>query len=86
MVDGRAVMHLKSVQFHWENRGWLGENVMGVNNHMDMERTMDVVANKSSKLLTHMQRDQIYADLGYITSSGKRIFPQTSIKGFCHKL
>ncbi len=49
----------------------IGDNIMGVNNYMDFERTLDVVANKSGELLTHMQRDHIYADLGYITSSGK---------------
>ena len=54
---------------------------MGVNKYMDMERTMDVVANKSSELLTHMQRDHIYADLGYITSSGKHIL-FIPIRGF----
>lgn len=51
----------------------IGDNIMGVNNYMDFERTLDVVANKSSELLTHMQRDHIYADLGYITSSGEQI-------------
>ena len=71
MVNGRAVLNLKSVQFGDYNLMQIGDNIMGVNNYMDFERTLDVVANKSSELLTHMQRDHIYADLGYITSSGE---------------
>jgi len=71
VVAGRAVLHLKSLQFGDYNLMQIGDNIMGVNNYMDFERTLDVVANKSGELLTHMQRDHIYADLGYITSSGK---------------
>ena len=71
VVDGRAVIHLKSVAFGFFNVLSVGENVMGVNQYMDIERTMDVVANKSNALRSHMQRDNIYADLGYITSSGQ---------------
>ena len=82
VVDGRAVLHLKTVRFPsnatcttactlFNVSRTYGLNLLGVNEYLDMERTFQCTASKSSSLLTHMQRDRIDIDLGYITSAGK---------------
>ncbi len=84
MADGRAVLHLTTVRFPsqaacaspatcalYNATGTFGLNMLGVNPYLDMQRTFDYAASKSSRLLTHMQRDTINIDLGYITSAGR---------------
>jgi hypothetical protein len=83
VADGRAVFHLTTVRFPsqaacaspaicalYNGTGTFGLNMLGVNPYLDMQRTFDYAASKSSRLLTHMQRDTINIDLGYITSAG----------------
>jgi hypothetical protein len=77
VVGGRAVLHLTTVRFPSQDDCatyacylYNGLNMLGVNEYMDMERTFDYMAGKSSGLLTHMQRDNITIDLGYVTSAG----------------
>jgi hypothetical protein len=78
------VLHLTSVRFpsqadcaspatcaFYNGTGTFGLNMLGVNPYLDMQRTFDYAASKSSTLLTHMQRDTINIDLGYITSAGR---------------
>ena len=47
-----------------------GDNIMGVHNWLDIERTYDMVKINSSRITTHMQVDQIYIDFGFITNAG----------------
>ena len=65
---GRAILHLKTVQFA---DSFLGPNVIGVNKYMDIQRTFKVIAGKSRNLNTHMQVDSIYVDFGFITNAGQ---------------
>jgi len=65
---GRAILHLKTVQFA---DSFLGPNVIGVNKYMDIQRTFKVIAGKSQNLNTHMQVDSIYVDFGFITNAGQ---------------
>ncbi len=84
VAEGRAVLHLTTVRFPsqadcaspatcalYNGTGTFGLNMLGVNPYLDMQRTFDYAATKSSRLLTHMQRDTINIDLGYITSAGR---------------
>jgi hypothetical protein len=68
------VLHLKTVRFPQDSLWTYGLNMLGVNQYLDMERTFDYRASRSSSLNTHMQRDRIDIDLGYITSAGKDTF------------
>jgi hypothetical protein len=73
---GRAILHLKTVRFL--DDPFYGPNILGVNTFMDIQRTFDVVVNKTINLQTHMQRDSIYVDFGYISSAGReghRVLP-----------
>ena len=47
-----------------------GDNVMGVHNWIDIERTYSMVKINSDRITTHMQADQIYIDFGFITNAG----------------
>jgi hypothetical protein len=84
VAEGRAVLHLTTVRFPsqaacaspaicalYNGTGTFGLNMLGVNPYLDMQRTFDYADSKSSRLLTHMQRDTINIDLGYITSAGR---------------
>ena len=51
-----------------------GDNILGVNYWVDLERTYDMEKIKSDRIKTHMQRDQIYVDFGFITNAGQSSF------------
>ena len=71
-VEGRAVLHIKSIKFpETFNRvdGEYGWNIHGVDPHIDIQRTYDVTTEKSPDLTSHMQRDVLNLDFGYLTTS-----------------
>ena len=47
-----------------------GDNIMGVHNWIDIERTYSMVKINSDRITTHMQVDQIFIDFGFITNAG----------------
>ena len=47
-----------------------GDNIMGVHNWIDIERTYSMVKINSDRITTHMQVDQIFIDFGFITNTG----------------
>jgi hypothetical protein len=67
-IGDRAILHLKSISF--AENDWFGPNVLGVNKYLDIERTFDLIYNKTQNLKSHMQRDSLYVDFGLMTSSG----------------
>ena len=71
-VGGRAVLHIKSIKFpETFNKvdGDLGWNIHGVDPHIDIQRTYDATTEKSPDLTSHMQRDVMNLDFGYLTTS-----------------
>ena len=59
--------------FYWNGQGNTsnhGDNVLGTHYWVDLERTYDMEKIKSDRITTHMQRDQIYVDFGFITNAG----------------
>ena len=85
--DNRAILHLTTIRFpitnctefpackEWNAQGETGHkgnNILGVNYWVDLERTYDMQKIKSDRIKTHMQRDQIFVDFGFITNAGKR--------------
>ena len=84
--NNRAIFHLTTIRFpitnctefpackKWNGQGdpgVTGNNILGVNYWVDLERTYDMEKIKSDRITTHMQRDQIYVDFGLITNAGK---------------
>ena len=47
-----------------------GNNILGVNSWIDIERTYDMEKITSHRIKTHMQYDQIFVDFGFITNAG----------------
>ena len=46
------------------------DNIMGVHNWIDIERTYSMEKINSNRITTHMQVDQIFIDFGFITNTG----------------
>ena len=60
--------------FYWNGQGNTsnhGDNILGTHYWVDLERTYDMEKIKSDRITTHMQRDQIYVDFGFITNAGE---------------
>ena len=84
--DDRAIFHLTTIRFpitnctecdginaQWNGQGEtdrVGNNILGVNYWVDLERTYDMTRIKSERIKTHMQTDQILVDFGLITNAG----------------
>ena len=85
VLENRAILHLTTIRFpitnctefpacvEWNSQGDTekpGMNVLGVNHWVDIERTYDLEKIKSDRISSHMQRDQIFLDFGFITNAG----------------
>eukprot|EP00090_Calanus_glacialis_P002056 TRINITY_DN11545_c0_g1_i1.p1 TRINITY_DN11545_c0_g1~~TRINITY_DN11545_c0_g1_i1.p1 ORF type:complete len:1257 (-),score=209.03 TRINITY_DN11545_c0_g1_i1:263-3970(-) len=93
--DNRAILHLTTIRFpitnctefpackEWNAQGETGKkgnNILGVNYWVDLERTYDMQKIKSDRIKTHMQRDQIFVDFGFITNAGYSKMWENEIK------
>ena len=47
-----------------------GDNILGVNQWIDIERTYSMEKIKSSRITTHGQFDQLFIDFGFLTNTG----------------
>ena len=84
--NGRSVFHLKTARFpaanctewpdlcsRWNGQGdsqQYGDNVLGVHQWIDIERTYTMQKLKSSRITTHMVYDQMVIDFGFLTNTG----------------
>ena len=50
--------------------GQPGDNILGVHQWIDIERTYHMEKIKSSRITTHGQFDQLYIDFGFLTNTG----------------
>ena len=84
--NGRSVFNLKTARFpaanctewpdicsQWNGQGdsqQYGDNVLGVHQWIDIERTYTMHKLKSSRITTHMVSDQMVIDFGFLTNTG----------------
>lgn len=79
--NNRAVFHITDIKFgssttnstlkNAQGTKGYAANILGVAEHLDIQKVFDVQYVKSKRIKTHMQRDNLIVDFGYMTSAGK---------------
>ena len=78
----RAIFHITDIHFgstlnlnsSMKNaQGTLGygSNILGVAEHLNIHKVYDVEYIKTDRITTHMQRDSLVVDFGFMTSAGQ---------------